>query len=76
MCAVILKCRNQFKFRFQCAIAVSPVTDWRYYDAAYSERYMGLAPDNMEAYDNASVVNKVELFHGKKVILVTQLVIK
>jgi len=26
---------------FQCAIAVAPVTSWRFYDSVYTERYMG-----------------------------------
>jgi len=28
------------------AIAVAPVTNWRYYDSVYTERFMGLPQDN------------------------------
>lgn len=36
---------------FQCGVAVSPVTDWRYYDTAYAERYLGLLRTNYKGYD-------------------------
>jgi dipeptidyl-peptidase-4 len=36
---------------FKSAIAVAPVTNWRYYDNIYTERYMGLPADNAKGYD-------------------------
>lgn len=36
---------------FKMAIAVAPVTSWRYYDTIYTERYNGLPQDNAEGYD-------------------------
>ena len=41
---------------FCCGVAVAPVTDWRYYDTVYTERYMGLARDNYKGYDVSSPV--------------------
>lgn len=41
---------------FKAAIAGAPVTDWRYYDTAYTERYMGLPSENAAAYDATSAV--------------------
>jgi dipeptidyl-peptidase-4 len=41
---------------FKAAIAGAPVTDWRYYDTAYTERYMGLPDANAAAYDATSAV--------------------
>ena len=39
---------------FKTAIAVAPVTSWRYYDNIYTERYMGLPgitpPDTWESF--------------------------
>lgn len=35
---------------FKVGIANSPVTDWRLYDDVYTERYMGLLPENEEGY--------------------------
>lgn len=41
---------------FKAAIAGAPVTDWRYYDTAYTERYMGLPAENVAAYDATSAI--------------------
>lgn len=42
---------------FKMAIAVAPVTSWRYYDSIYTEIYNGLPQDNPEGYDNNSPIN-------------------
>jgi dipeptidyl-peptidase 4 len=41
---------------FTAAVALAPVTDWRNYDTAYTERYLGLPADQAAAYDASSVV--------------------
>jgi dipeptidyl-peptidase-4 len=41
---------------YKAGIAGAPVTDWRYYDTAYTERYMGLPAENAAAYDATSAV--------------------
>jgi dipeptidyl-peptidase-4 len=41
---------------FKAAIAGAPVTDWRFYDTAYTERYMGLPAENAAAYDATSAI--------------------
>ena len=43
---------------FALGIANSPVTDWRLYDSIYTERYMGLLPQNEQQYEAASTLNK------------------
>lgn len=54
------------------AVAVAPVTDWRLYDSAYTERFMGLASDNPAGYQETALppANKtlrvpVLLLHGE-----------
>ncbi|GAA5956674.1 hypothetical protein JCM10213_003315 [Rhodosporidiobolus nylandii] len=40
---------------FQLGVAVAPVTDWRYYDSVYTERYMSTPAANPGGYRNSSV---------------------
>ncbi|CAG8254288.1 unnamed protein product [Penicillium olsonii] len=44
---------------FQYGMAVAPVTDWRFYDSIYTERYMHTPLHNPSGYDNTSI-NDVE----------------
>ncbi len=41
---------------YAAAVAIAPVTDWRNYDTAYTERYLGLPDASAAAYDQGSVV--------------------
>lgn len=50
---------------FKLGIAVAPVTNWRYYDSIYTERYNGLPQDNASGYDDNSPINHVKLMKGK-----------
>ena len=45
---------------FACGIAVAPVTDWRLYDSAYTERYMRRPQVNETGYDNASLMGMAD----------------
>jgi dipeptidyl-peptidase-4 len=50
--------------RFISGVAVAPVTDWRDYDSIYTERYMGLLPQDEAAYKKSSPVNFAGQLHG------------
>jgi dipeptidyl-peptidase-4 len=54
---------------FSTGIAVAPVTNWRYYDSVYTERYNGLPKDNAEGYDANSPINHVEKLKGKLLLI-------
>ena len=41
---------------YAAAVAVAPVTDWRYYDTVYAERYMLTPQQNPDGYDKASTM--------------------
>ncbi len=49
---------------FKMAIAVAPVTNWRFYDTIYTERYLGLPQENASGYDENSPINHVDKLKG------------
>lgn len=49
---------------FKLAIAVAPVTNWRYYDNIYTERYMQTPQENASGYDDNSPINHVDKLKG------------
>ncbi len=44
---------------FSTGIAVAPVTNWRFYDTIYTERYMQTPQENPDGYDENSPINHV-----------------
>ncbi len=54
---------------YQVGMAVAPVSDQRFYDTIYSERYMGLPQDNPGAYRLASPVTFADSLRGKLLIV-------
>jgi dipeptidyl-peptidase 4 len=54
---------------FKAGVSVAPVTDWRLYDTAYTERYMGRPQDNPEGYRDSSQVNRVSGLQGKLLLV-------
>jgi dipeptidyl-peptidase-4 len=49
---------------FKMAIAVAPVTSWRFYDTIYTERYMTTPQENPTGYDENSPINHVDKLEG------------
>ena len=54
---------------FEMAIAVAPVTSWRFYDTIYTERFMRTPQENPEGYDNESPFNYPELQKWKYLLV-------
>ncbi|KFC59664.1 peptidase S9 [Flavobacterium gilvum] len=54
---------------FKMAIAVAPVTNWRFYDSIYTERYMQTPQENASGYDNNSPINHVNKLKGKFLLI-------
>ena len=52
-----LSCALKGAGLFRVAIAVAPVTSWRFYDSIYTETYNGLPGDNAAGYDDNSPLN-------------------
>ncbi|MDD5151384.1 MAG: S9 family peptidase [Flavobacterium sp.] len=54
---------------FKMAIAVAPVTNWRFYDSIYTERYMQTPQENPRGYDDNSPINFVSKLKGKFLLI-------
>ena len=54
---------------FKANIAVAPVTNWRYYDNIYTERFMRTPQENANGYDDNSPVNFVKSIKGKLLLI-------
>lgn len=48
---------SQDRAPYAAAVAIAPVTDWRYYDTVYAERYMNTPQANDEGYRDSAPVN-------------------
>ncbi|HLP10600.1 MAG TPA: S9 family peptidase [Flavobacteriales bacterium] len=54
---------------FAAALVTAPVSDWRIYDAIYTERFMGLEGENKTNYDKSSVLPYVKNLKGKMLLV-------
>ena len=54
---------------FKMAIAVAPVTSWRFYDTIYTERFMRTPQENPGGYDDNSPFNYPELLKGDYLLI-------
>jgi dipeptidyl-peptidase-4 len=54
---------------FNAAVAVAPVTNWRYYDNIYTERYMRTPQENAKGYDDNSPINFTDKIKGKYLLI-------
>ncbi|MBK5214660.1 MAG: S9 family peptidase [Flavobacteriaceae bacterium] len=54
---------------FEMAIAVAPVTSWRFYDSIYTERYMQTPQENPSGYDENSPLTHVDGLKGKLLLV-------
>lgn len=54
---------------FKSAIAVAPVTNWRYYDNIYTERFMRTPQENGNNYDVNSPINHVDKLKGNYLLI-------
>jgi dipeptidyl-peptidase 4 len=54
---------------FKAAVAIAPVTDWKFYDTIYAERYMQRPQDNPEGYKVGSCLEHAEKLEGKLLLI-------
>jgi len=54
---------------FKAAISIAPVTNWRFYDNIYTERYMRTPQENEKGYDNNAPEKMAGLLKGKLLLV-------
>lgn len=65
--AISLKLKNPGVFKV--ATAGGPVTDWKYYEIMYGERYMDTPEQNPDGYKEACLMNHVDKLEGKLMVI-------
>jgi dipeptidyl-peptidase-4 len=54
---------------FKAGIAGAPVTDWHYYDTAWTEKTMKRPQENPQGYDETSLTKRAKDLHGRLLII-------
>jgi len=54
---------------FKTGVAVAPVTDWKYYDSVYGERFMRTPKENGDGYKTSSTFTRAENLNAKLLIM-------
>ena len=54
---------------FKTGVAISPCTDYRLYNTAYTERFMGLPKENSDGYDSTSVISWINRMNGSLLLM-------
>lgn len=62
-------CMTKGNGLFKVGVAVAPVTNWRFYDTVYTERFMRTPQENPRGYDDNSPLNFANDLKGKILII-------
>lgn len=54
---------------FSAGVSVAPVTNWRFYDSVYTERYMRTPKENPDGYDDNSPLSHAEMIKGSYLLI-------
>lgn len=65
----VLRTMSEKESVFKCGIAIAPVTDWLWYDAAYTERYMRRPQVNIGGYEASSVIKRAADLKGELLLV-------
>ena len=65
----VLMALSRSKNVFKKGVAIAPVTDWRFYDSIYTERYMRTPQENKEGYDNGSPIQLANDLSGELLLI-------
>ena len=64
-----LLCMTKGADVYNAGISVAPVTNWRYYDTVYTERFMQTPQENESGYDDNSPVNHADKLQGELLLV-------
>lgn len=64
-----LMAMSQKNSPFAAGVAVAPVTDWRFYDTIYTERFMRTPQQNEDGYNCSSAINAIPNLKGRLLIM-------
>ena len=64
-----LMCASTTDTPFAATVSVAPVTDWRFYDTVYTERYMRTPQQNETGYDSSSALKRAASMNSKLLIM-------
>jgi dipeptidyl-peptidase-4 len=62
-------CMTKGADQYKAGIAVAPVTNWKYYDSIYTERFLRTPQENSGGYENNSPINFVDGLKGKFLLI-------
>lgn len=65
----VLMSMSQKDSPFAAGVAIAPVTDWRFYDTVYAERFLRTPQQNEEGYENGSAINLAGNLKGRLLIV-------
>lgn len=54
---------------FKCGVAMAAVTDWKWYDSIYTERYMRTPAQNESGYAESSAIGRSQRLKGRLLIM-------
>jgi dipeptidyl-peptidase 4 len=64
-----LSCLTKGADWFSMGVAVAPVTNWKYYDNIYTERFMRTPKENEKGYEENSPINHADKLKGKLLLI-------
>ncbi len=67
--SMTLMCMSRGNGIFKAGIAVAPVTDWKYYDSVYTERYMRTPKENFTGYEKCSPLRLAGDLQGRLLLV-------
>lgn len=64
-----LMCMERGKGIFKAGVAIAPVTNWRFYDSVYTERFMSTPQQNESGYESSSPISYADQLQGKLLLI-------